>query len=203
MLNANGWLAALDADWRQGRADNGEGTDVTERLFQGALDDQAYDAEPMSEGEREGQATQKEVAGSSPPPARSRSTILDTATLASLYVQQGFFNQAIDVYECLLTRDPHNVELADGLEVARRCAEGSRGEAAAPVRGDGARVPQPESVAEFSDVDGTSVTLRRQSGDALRSKESGPTDQTPSVTSEPGGSKERSRWLARFEKDGD
>ncbi|MFV1985887.1 MAG: tetratricopeptide repeat protein [Gemmatimonadota bacterium] len=98
-----------------------------------------------------------------PPPPRAepeRGGDLDTATLAQLYVSQGFIEQAVGIYERLLARDPYNARLAAALEDARSRGKGGKGgkdqapirtsarPAAPPPAPPPARPPHPEPVPE-------------------------------------------------------
>ncbi len=77
--------------------------------------------------------------GAEEPPAAE----VPTATLASLYLSQGLYDEAAGVFEKLLARDPYNARLAQGLEEARRRHRSrSRPAAHAPVAvTDGEKAP--------------------------------------------------------------
>ncbi len=86
--------------------------------------DPAASDSPGNEPARESAPSEAEE-----PPAAE----VPTATLASLYLSQGLYDEAIGVFEKLLARDPYNAHLAQGLEEARRRhRSGSRPAARAP-----------------------------------------------------------------------
>ncbi|WP_419163690.1 tetratricopeptide repeat protein [Candidatus Palauibacter sp.] len=80
---------------------------------------------------------------------------LDTATLATLYAQQGLFDRAIGVYERMLARDPGNTRLASALAETRRRASDADGPPprAAPIA--------PAPAVPASDVVSIRVQLRQ------------------------------------------
>lgn len=47
---------------------------------------------------------------------------LCTKTMAGIYVQQGYFQKAIDIYRDLLKRDPHRLDIKEALATAERQA---------------------------------------------------------------------------------
>lgn len=125
--DASRWLEAFDVDWRKTSTDDDRHTDVRDRVDEGGIEDERDDTKAVSGGDEETRTTHREGVQSSLVSAGSTDTVLDTATLASLYVEQGFFAEAIKVYERLLSRSPHNSKLAADLEHARQCAERSSG----------------------------------------------------------------------------
>jgi tetratricopeptide (TPR) repeat protein len=196
--DGNRWLEAFDVDWSNTSVDGDHNA-----------------AKIISQGEEETRMIRGEAVQSSPAPANSISEVLDTATLASLYVEQGFFTEAIEVYERLISRSPHNSELAVKLEHVRECAEKSRGERVPPDRAERIRIPVAEPVSNDSSPAGTPLRMRRRHSTEPKARDPGSSDQglhagAPSVRdhlgdedvkSGFGGFKGWSRWLARFKKD--
>ncbi len=45
---------------------------------------------------------------------------LCTKTMAGIYVQQGYFQKAIDIYRQLLQREPHRLDIKEALMAAER-----------------------------------------------------------------------------------
>jgi len=174
--DVNRWLEALDVDWSKT-----------------AVDGERNDAKTMSPGEEETRMIHMRVAQSLPDPASSTNAVLDTETLASIYVEQGFFSEAIEVYERLISRNPNDSELAVKLEHAHQCAEKSRGERVASGRTEHGPIPVPESKVREPGVSDQGSSA----GEPLIRDHLG----KEVVKSRIGEFKGWSRWLAWFKKD--
>ncbi len=196
--DATRWLEALDVDWSKT-----------------SVDSERNDAKTMSHGEEETRTIRMRVAQYSPAPPSSTNAVLDTETLASLYVEQGFFSEAVEVYERLISRSPYNSELAVKLEHAHQCAEESRGERVVSGQAVRGPIPVPESVANASGLAGTPLRMQQSCSAESKVREPGVSDQGSSadepsirdhlgnkdVKSRFGGFKGWSGWLAWFKKD--
>lgn len=112
----------------------------------GVIDDHPLPVfEPMSPGDTAvdvfGVDTREEAASSvSPPPAQEEKPApsraaddLTTNTLAELYISQGFYEKAIDIYERLLAENPGNKALEAKLAQVRAMASSADQEAPQPV----------------------------------------------------------------------
>ena len=150
--DVNRWLNALDIDWSKISVEDGHN-----------------DAKTMSQDEEETHMARMEVVEPSPALVGSTSTVLDTATLAALYVEQGFFAEAIGVYERLIARSPYNPELAVKLEYARKCAEKSCGDQVALGRGGRGPIPVPEPVASAPSLAGPPLTSDHLKNESVKS----------------------------------
>ncbi len=156
---AGRWLARLEADWRSRPApahtlaagrDPASEAGAGDAGDAGAPDESAGDAgdpdvsagdagdpdESAGDTGAPGPARGDPAREPAPPPAgEPRPAEVPTATLASLYLSQGLFDEAIGVFEKLLARDPYNARLAQGLEEARRRQRPGSGPAARAPEG--------------------------------------------------------------------
>ena len=174
--DANRWLEALDIDWSKT-----------------AVDGERNNTKTISPGEEETRTIHMGATKSFPGPTSSTSAVLDTETLAAIYVEQGFFSEAIEVYERLISRSPNNSELSIKLEHAHQCAAKSRGESVASGRTERGPIPVPESKVREPEV-----------------SDQGSSADEPSIRGHLGNEgvklgvgrfKGWSRWLAWFKKD--
>ncbi len=81
---------------------------------------------------------------------------LATATLAELYVSQGFLDQAINVYRELLENEPDNGELKERLKQLNRIVSGCELEAAEP------EAEIPEENADISVIERTAYSIKEE-----------------------------------------
>ncbi len=144
---ANRWLARLDADWRSrpGPAHPPDGDSENAAAPEAGSEDAAA-PEADSEDAAAPEAARDDPAREPAPTAAAepRAPEVPTATLASLYLSQGLYDEAIGVFEKLLARDPYNARLAQGLEEARRLhRRGSRPARAPGPAADGETAPRP------------------------------------------------------------
>lgn len=75
-------------------------------------------------------------AGSAEPAAAPVDEPISTATIAEIYIRQGFFNRALKVYRDLLAADPHNDEIRQKLVALKRRIESQEASAGVKKQAD-------------------------------------------------------------------
>ena len=101
----------------------------------------APEEEPVATWAAEHPSARQEKA---PAPEESSDDI-NTNTLADLYIAQGFYEKAIEIYQGMLADDPENIALQKKVAEIR-AMEGAAGTDSAPMRESPADVPLPQTL---------------------------------------------------------